>query len=430
MGKTLKYKKYTGLQIFCTKCRSIIHVNSSNKNCNHPIDKQVYKAVIRIPGTGGKRATRNLVARDYDEAVKELIEFKLTVTDPNTEVIVEDVKPQLLIDCIAMYLDYQSDVGIPYHQKKYLDRKYIVTTSAHLNYFLKFIRDYIKDTQSFLLNNLNDIIIGKYVEYIENHTDSNYTFNGRIKALRGLYSYLINEKNYNIKNGWKKVKTKSERATNKSVKARDFYDLIDIISPEDSIYIYKSGSKKNMYKSWLKDAIMLSAFTGRRNEEIFSLKWNMIKYNDDNEPIILVSPDIKYNKLTNNFDEKDYKLHYIPIASELNELLKDMGLNENKDSSDYIIEPNFKSNRKNLVDGFGSRFTFYFRKLKRSYINQLKHLRKTFITQQNLMIQNNKVSLQHTSYSTTEKHYLDNNVIAIEMVKKGFRVFPPREDLQ
>ena len=37
--------------------------------------------------------------------------------------------------------------------------------------------------------------------------------------------------------------------------------------------------------------------------------------------------------------------------------------------------------------------------------------------------------MQHTSHSTTYKHYVDRKEVAKEMVKNGFRIFPIEEEI-
>jgi len=77
----LEYQKFKGLIVFCNKCRRNIHHKQKGQKCNHPIDKQVYKAVVRT-GSGYERKTKILKSRDFDEAVKEFLEFKEQVKSP------------------------------------------------------------------------------------------------------------------------------------------------------------------------------------------------------------------------------------------------------------------------------------------------------------------------------------------------------------
>ena len=127
------------------------------------------------------------------------------------------------------------------------------------------------------------------------------------------------------------------------------------------------------------------------------------------------------NKQQNNFDERDFQYAYIPVGEELFELLIDLKLDENYDSQKYIIAPEVE-NRDNLEKQTSKYFTFFFKKLNRNYNRQLKHLRQTYITREDLFV-NTKISMQHSNYRTTSKHYVDKREIAKQMVKNGFRIF-------
>jgi hypothetical protein len=113
----------------------------------------------------------------------------------------------------------------------------------------------------------------------------------------------------------------------------------------------------------------------------------------------------------------------VPVAEELSELLDQLGLQNHLNSDNYIIAPDVITNRKYLEDFATKSFTFFFKRLKRSYSRQLKHFRKTYITQEDSFI-NRKISMQHSNYNVTSKHYIDRKEIAKDMVKQGFRVFP------
>jgi hypothetical protein len=109
------------------------------------------------------------------------------------------------------------------------------------------------------------------------------------------------------------------------------------------------------------------------------------------------------------------------ISKELFELLIDLNLEENQNSNEYIIVPEVES-RDNLEKYSSIYFTFFFKKLTRKYSRQLKHLRQTYITREDLFV-NGGISMQHSNYRTTSKHYIDRREIAKQMVKNGFRIF-------
>lgn len=258
-----------------------------------------------------------------------------------------------------------------------------------------------------------------YCDYLEKKKGSNYTYNDKIKALRTFFNYLIDKEDYILKNVWKKVKLKSEKPTDTSISDKDFYDLLSVISHDDAI-AQIGKTRRNMYRPWLKDLIKLKAFTGRRNAELFAMRWNMIHY-ENNMPIYIESPNIKVNKQQNNFDEKDYQYDYIPVGEELLELLIELKLDENSGSNEYIIAPEVE-NRVNIEKYTSIYFSFFFKKLNRNYTRQLKHLRQTYITREDLFV-NSKISMQHSNYRTTSKHYIDRCEVAKQMVKNGFLIF-------
>ncbi|KAF0236677.1 MAG: hypothetical protein FD181_2581 [Prolixibacteraceae bacterium] len=420
MKNELEYHKFKGLFLYCNKCDNYIHQKQKGKKCSHPIEKQVYKAIIRT-GNGYERKFKTLDARDFAGAVKETLDFEDKVKNPHLYQQSNNPKQSpYLEDTIRMYIDHMHDEEVPHHKKSYLSKSYIESTRTFLKEFKSFIVNSGADFHTYKLSLINDSVVGKFSAYLENKDISNYTFNGHIKAMRIFFNYLIKNKGYNIKNVWKEVKLKSERATNVSISAKDFYDLLSIIGPDDAIA--KTGkTKRNMYRPWLKDLIRLKAYTGRRNAELFAMRWNMIHF-EEGMPVYIESPNIKVNKQQNNFDEKDYQFVYIPIGEELLDLLMDLNLLENVDSNDHIIAPDSK-NRDDMEKQTSKYFTFFFNKLNRNYSRQLKHLRKTYITSEDLYL-NSGFSMQHGNYKITDKFYVDKNVIATKMALNGFRIFP------
>lgn len=424
MRKTLEYQKLNGLFVFCNKCRSDVNGKSKTaKSCNHPLESQSYKAIVRIPNSGYDRKTKILIARNFEDAVLEFVDFKKQVKNPfvNSIKTAKSVKTYLLIELIPKYIDFMNDEKVPFHMKKHLTKSHILTTKVFLQDFAKFLKTKGFNLKTTELKSITDSVVGKYCEFLETKDYSNYTYNAKIKVMRTFYNYLIEKEDYEIKNVWKKVKLKSEKGTDESISTEDFFGLLEVINETDS-FDQIGKTRRNMFKPWMKDLIRLKAYTGRRNAELFAMKWDMIHF-EDGKPVFIQSPNIKINRQQNNFDEKDFQFAFVPVAEELSELLEELGLPQNIGSNHYIIAPDVISNRKYLEDFASKSFTFFFKRLKRSYTRQLKHFRKTYITQEDSFI-NRRISMQHSNYQTTSKHYIDRKEIAKDMVKQGFRIFP------
>ena len=237
MRKTLEYQKLNGLFVFCKNCRSDVNGKSKTaKSCNHPLESQSYKAVVRIPNSGYDRKTKILVARNFEDAVLEFVNFKKQVKNPfvNSLKAVKAAKTNLLIELIPKYLDFMNDEKVPHHMKKYLTQSHIKTTTVFLQDFAKFLQTNGFNLKKIELKTITDSVVGKYCEFLESKNYSNYTYNAKIKALRTFYNYLIEKEDYVIKNVWKKVKLKSERGTDESISDEDFYQLLEVINETDS----------------------------------------------------------------------------------------------------------------------------------------------------------------------------------------------------
>ena len=235
--KILKYKKFKGLHIVCKKCSRNIEVSQDEyKGCNHPLDRQRYKAEVIINGI---RKTRDLKATDYNDAIIELAEFKKELLNPVKLSIapkVVECKPELLSDCIKMYADWLENVDVPKHQQIVRSNDYIKTTVRYVLNFSDFLITKKFKLNTFRIYDLNDDIIGKYYEHLEKNSKSDSTFNSNIKAMKSFNTYLINKKKYLIPNFFTEVKLKYVCTNPISVQDNDFIKLLNTISKNNLPY--------------------------------------------------------------------------------------------------------------------------------------------------------------------------------------------------
>ena len=150
--KILKYKKFVGLHVICKKCGKILEINQDPyKGCNHPIERQRYKAVIKYNGV---RRTRDLKSLDYTEAVKELIDFKDELKNPYFLSIdeVSDHNNYYFNDFLMMFSDWLENIDVPRHEQKQRSSKHIKETIGYIQKLGRFIQSKGYDTATLKYN--------------------------------------------------------------------------------------------------------------------------------------------------------------------------------------------------------------------------------------------------------------------------------------
>lgn len=422
--KILKYKKFTGLHIVCKKCNKIIEVSQAVYNgCSHPIDRQKYKAIIKI---NGSRKTRDLKALEYDDAVKELLEFKNELSNPiklkvNEEKV--EIEDELFKDFLFMYSDWLENVDVPKHEQKIRSAKYIKETVGYIIKLRDFLESNGQDLSKLTIYQVDKYMLGKYYEHLENTINSNSTFNHNLRALKNFYNFLINEKELVIQNIPKKMKLKYENPNPTSIEDQDFLKLLSVINEEDSIEVLKSGAKKNRFRPYTKDGIELAAYTGMRLEEVTSLKYSDIVLDSNGELEYLIGTDLKFERAHNWDNTKATKTVYIPISNELKDLLKRLNYQENIGVDKYLIADDGNIDRKSLAKQLSHSFTFYRRKASLSDDFSIKHLRKTFLTKLHLQTGLTESMGYQKSSAVILKSYIDKRAVVKEANKRGFSYF-------
>ncbi|HOT89239.1 MAG TPA: phage integrase SAM-like domain-containing protein [Bacteroidales bacterium] len=428
--KKLEYKNCSGLQIVCQKCNRAVHKSMTVYNgCKHEFDNQYYKLVLPDPNIPGKRRTKKLTTKSLNEAITALVEFKEELCSPVIMDAPKVIKPMLLLDCMAVYIDYKNDVNVPAHEKATLSKNYLDDLQRCLEKFPIFLKEIGVNVKTLKVDEVTENHVGGFYKYLDDKKYAAPTFNHCIKHLRMFYEYLIVEKDYENKNPFRKAKLKPIWHNPQTINAIDFYDLIDGITPEDSIKVVgKNNNRKNRYRPWLKDVFRLAAYTGRRLEELVEMKWNWIVNGDKGEPIYLQSPDLKVNAMQHNRDKNNSKVVFIPIIEELMELLLELGYEQKKGLNDFIIASDEVMSRQTMIKYMSKSFSFYFEKLNRGYIKNLKHLRKTYISRLEMATSGISIKISgQSSMGLINSHYKDHKYFAEQIAKSEFRVYEKRE---
>lgn len=326
------------------------------RDCTHPIDRQKYKAVIKINGV---RKTRDLKTAEYDEAVKELLKFKEELANPIKPVQESPaIRYELLVDFIKIYSDWLENIDVPKFEQKTRTPKYIRETVRYLIKFADFLESEGYDLEKLTIYQVDKFMIGEYYEHLEKTIDNLSTLNHNLRALKNFYNFLANEKGLLILNIPKKIKLKYESPNPTSIADQDFILLLSKITPEDSIETLKNGVKKNRFRPYTKNGIELCAYTGMRLEEAISLKYSDVVVDANGNLEYLLGTDLKFERGHNWDNTKAKKAVHIPISPELEDLLNRLNYKENIGLDKYLIAGNENITRKSLAKQLSHSFTF------------------------------------------------------------------------
>jgi len=429
-----KRNKVNGLYTYCGKCERLIENRVCSKigkrlsTCKNT-DKHMFKAIISVPGTNGKkRKTRVFRTRDYQKAIELKIEFERELESQafqstSIHISPEESKPLLLIECMAMYIGYLNNEGVATHKIKIRTKKHINEVEYYFKKFCKCLLNKKIDHTFFKINELNDRVVAMFHSYLLEYLNyANKTYNKIIAQFRQFINWLISEKGYTISNPFVGVQRRKVRSNKNIVTSKEFETLLSVITPKNAFQYFPSNKvRKNRYKPWLTDALKLALETGLRREEFMTLKFSDILYDENKNPQFFEVENFKVNRIK-GLDEETGQQKIIPITDGLMTLINLIGFKEYKDSERYLIGAEEKSSRSTLIDFVSKAFTHFWKLTGIEKNVQLKHLRKTYLTA--LVEQfGDKATIisSHSGIEVLKKHYVnDKQLIA---ASQSFSVF-------
>ena len=139
-----KADKVKGVYPYCKKCRRIIANGRCGLdktkllNCQFT-NKHEFKAYVTIPSTNGEqRKTRLLGTRDLKEAISKKMEFEEELKKSNYQnkniASQQSIKPEKLIECMAMYIGFLNNIGVSEHKYKERSKKHIKDVERFFKY--------------------------------------------------------------------------------------------------------------------------------------------------------------------------------------------------------------------------------------------------------------------------------------------------------
>ncbi|MBP7166589.1 MAG: hypothetical protein KBB64_02920 [Bacteroidia bacterium] len=409
----------------------------------------MFKVISFVPGTENTRRTKSLKTRNYDEAVKEAIRFHKEVKQQTnqelmqTEIELPDKRtihiatkvsrPTLMIQVIAKFVAHLRGENVPAHLRVDRSEEYLKDVERHFERMVACLTKNDIETDSFFIEQVNDDVVGKLYSFlIQEQKYSNRTFNKAIGYYSSLFRWYTEEYNIPLRNPFDKIRRKKTNHSPQAITKEQFEQILNQITPENGIRRYKNGIKKtrNVYRPWLKDAFQLALFSGRRREEITSMKFTDIIEEKDGVFLIQVE-DIKVNRIQKRHEPEEKKYNYVPVTPQLMDLLiEELSWKENKNKDSYILAPEITHNRvKSMVGPLSRGFSHFADQVAPDANLNFGSLRKTYISQMQVFSNGNAKSITgHSSDTILQNHYVDPIVIA--KTARNFSVFndnPERE---
>jgi len=408
-----------GLKVFCTRCKL------KNPKCNH-YDKHRFRMHVHVSGTSKKELTKVLNALDYKTAFDEGYEFKkqMIACDYKKQKFAPLSKSYTLPSAILKYYQYLDGNHELAHLQKNVSTGYRDECIRYCRYFVKIVSERI-DVISFDVIDTSDIDVANFYKW----ADSKYsgkTFNKMLNELKAFYNFLIKVEKIKMDNPFETYNTKQvELSEIKSLSKSEFNQIIESIEQGQKFKIDSKGGRKNMYWPQLKEAFKLFLLTGGRREEVLSLRWSQLQDYDDGLRFF-VTDNLKVNRTTKSKNSnRKVKKRMIAVNQDLMDVLIELGYEEKKNTSGYIIYPDRTCTVKTLMDRISKSFTHYKKVAGIKNEISLKNLRKTYITWLRVVMDRQTgVLSSHASEEILERHYIDPTVLsAVEKAVLKLKVF-------
>ena len=397
-----------GLKIYCNKCKRY------NPKCRH-IEELLYRLIVHIPGTKNSVKSKSLMSRNYEDAVKESMDIikELKSNDYRDLTTDNESKEYTMIGAILKYNQYLSGE----YELKHLIKR---VSEGHRKESLRFIKlfcNVLKSHHNFEIMRVSDVSVkdvSRFYESMESHYAPR-TFNKCMISLKSFFNFLIEIEKVDMKNPFSVYNSKSVLSTiNETITKDEFERILDSIDSSDSLLkLGGKGEVKNMYRDYLKLGFKLFLLTGGRREEVVDLRWSDIYYSGDTYFFMIKNKKVERNQ---NIDGDFNK--YIPINSDLFDLLNEIGYEEKKTSKDFILCPDRNESVLTIMNTLSKSFTFYKNKSGVTKNISLKHLRKTYISWVNqVMGSDTRILTSHSTDGVLKEHYLDPTIL--DTIQKG-----------
>ena len=445
------------MRTWCGACKTVVKTCRKNgkelSQCEH-IDKLQYRAVVFIPGTK-QRIVRSL-GKNFNEAIKQLAIIRQQVengeiqeSEPNQPKSVSthapvaqltpvqanwQTKPVLATHFFGKYLATLKGEGVPAHLKLVRSKVHISDVKNTFKQFCLALNNSGYNLETFQLADISDEVIGKFHDHILAKGYSNNSYNRFFSHFMTFASWAEGQEYGSVKRFFERVPRKTVTPRPEIISADEFKKLLSVINYENGFQygIGRRKEKRNHYRDYLIAAIRFALYTGRRREEIVTVRFCDVHADEKGNPLYITFLDHKVSRIL-HLAPGEERENYTPITKELMAFLNEQGYQEKKGTGEFILAPMILHNRAALMKHAITRgFSHFWSKAHPEVTRQIsfKTLRKTYLT--NLSIRTNG-NVRPVSGHTSEqvlKHYIDEKQVAIAASLENFSVLGNEEELK
>lgn len=226
---------------------------------------------------------------------------------------------------------------------------------------------------------IDDFVISDYCEWLEMQY-SGKTYDNKIGFLRGAFKSVVEFQKVKMNNPFIGISRKSNNQNENVVIERDEFEKMINGLGDDGIDNFTRGigkkkENKNNYRDYLPTAWKLSLYTGLRREEWATLTFMDIV--ERNGQRLIITDNKKVERITG----KVCSPKVVPLSSELEQLIDELGYDRYRGSDRFLVHPERTETFKTIMDVSSKAFTHYYKTIfGEEGFKQMRCLRKTYIS--------------------------------------------------
>ncbi len=445
MVDALSHHKYPGLHKYCGQCRKDITDTCKQGSAEKPVHKCKYSErhqyKIILYNEQGKRKTKNLATRNFDEAVKALHIFKAEIQG-NNKVLPMQQQPQPvhsvsleplvsandnLLENMAIYVATLAgdEAVVPAFRKRSRSTKHVKEVSRTFRYLALSLQHAGHSVEHLGICDITEKMMESLHHYLlDERKLSNRSYNKAIGIISSFYTFL-KEEGHVATNPCAKIPHRAIGKNSKAITPEEFEKLLEVILRPELGNARVGKENKSFYRTWLGDAFRLAYHTGRRNYELSRMAFDCIYEDEQQNPAYIKIPDTKVNRQKGIEDTDPNAKHiFVPVTDPLREVINELGFAQHRGTSRYLIASDEATSRDTIKDVMSRAFSVYYKHVGTRDLT-LKSCRKKYITELSLEIgmENARHITKHSNLDVIGENYIDNE----QMVKSVARTFRQKE---